>query len=144
MPNMAKKITKKRDDSGETLVEVLCTILILGSAIAALVAGLGTTALNSVRHRDQATGNALLRSYAEALKQTTTGDGFYTNCRSTPYAVPTSKYTLPSGWAAPTNVVTLGSTCPGTDPGTQQVRITIVTPKNATQSLDIWVRSPNA
>jgi type II secretory pathway pseudopilin PulG len=134
----------RHNDSGETLIEVLCTIIIIGSAISALVAGLGSTALNTLRHRDQATANTVLRSYAEALKQTTTSEGFYTNCRTTPYAVPASLYTLPTGWTAPTNVVTNPCSGAGPDPGTQQVRITIVTPRNVTQALDIWVRSPNA
>ena len=128
----------EHDDRGETLVEVLCTIIILGTAIAALLAGLGTTALNSARHRDMATGNALLRSYAEAVKQTTRS-GYVLNQCPANYNVPATAYTLPSGWAAPTNQTV--NPCPGgNDPGTQQVRITIVTPRNATQTLDVWVR----
>jgi len=128
----------KHDERGETLIEVLATIIILGTAIAALLAGLGTVVLSSARHRDQATGNALLRSYAEAVKQTTRS-GYVLNQCPTTYNVPATAYTLPNGWAVPTNQTV--NPCPGgVDPGTQQVRITVVTPRSATQTLDIWVR----
>ena len=131
----------RRDDKGETLIEVLAAIIILGTAIAALLSGLGTAVLNSSRHRDSATGNALLRGYAEALKQSTRA-GYRTNC-PTSYPVSPTAYTLPSGWAVPTNTVI--NPCPfgaGSDLGTQRVTITIVTPKNVSQSLDVWVRKP--
>ena len=128
----------RHDDKGETLVEVLAAIIILGTAIAALLAGLGSTVANSSRHRDLATGNALLRGYAEAVKQSTRAG--YINCATT-YNVSATAYTLPPGWAAPTNAVI--NPCPnGPDPGTQRVTITIITPKNVSQSLDIWVRKP--
>ena len=48
----------------------LIAIMIVGSAIAALISGLTTTISNSARHREMATANTLLRSYAEAVKQT--------------------------------------------------------------------------
>jgi type II secretory pathway pseudopilin PulG len=135
---MATKSAPRPNDLGETLVEVLCAIIIIGTAIAALLAGIGTTVLNTTRHRDQATGNALLRGYAEAVKQSTRAG--YVNC-ATSYNVPATAYTLPAGWAVPTNTVV--NPCPsGSDPGTQQVTISIVTPRNATQTLDIWVRKP--
>lgn len=129
---------KQKNEAGETLIEVLSAIIILGIAIAALLAGLGSTVSNSARHRDLATGNALLRSYAEAVKQSTRAG--YVNCASN-YNVPATAYSLPNGWAAPTNTVV--DPCPaGNDPGTQRVTISIVTPRNVTQSLDIWVRKP--
>ena len=138
MRTMTTKPPKKREDRGDTLIEVLCTIVILGSAIAALLTGLGTTVLSSARHRDQATGNALLRSYAEAVKQSTRAG--YINC-ATSYNVAATAYTLPGGWDPPTNQVVTPPGCPGgTDPGTQRVTITIVTPRNVAQSLDIVVR----
>jgi type II secretory pathway pseudopilin PulG len=130
----------RHHDNGETLIEVLAAIIILGTAIAALLAGLGSAVLNSSRHRDLATGNALLRGYAEAVKQSTRAG--YVNCATT-YNVSSTSYTLPAGWAVPTNAVAVPAGCSGAnDPGTQQVTITIVTPKNVSQSLDIWVRKP--
>lgn len=129
----------ERDESGETLAEVLSTIVIIGLAIAALLAGLSTTILSTSRHRDLATADTLIRGYAEALKQASHAG--YINSAST-YNITSTAYTLPSGWAAPANQVLYPdpNPCPGTDPGTQQVRVTVTTPRNVTQSLDIWVR----
>ena len=130
----------RHDDNGETLIEVLATIIILGTAIAALLAGISTAVLNSSNHRDLATGNALLRSYAEAVKQSTRAG--FVNCATT-YPVSSTAYSQPTGWAVPTNAVI--NPCPfgpGSPLSTQRVTITIVTPKNVTQSLDIWVRKP--
>src|SRR5262245_7635352 len=93
---------RKRRDAGETLIEVLITMIILGGAIAALVGGISTTVLLSSRHRDLATANALLRSYAEAIKENArTG---YQPCATT-YNNLTGRYVQPTGWATPTNTV---------------------------------------
>ena len=135
---MADDNNRARRDSGETLVEVLCTMVILGIAIAALLAGLSTTVLSSSRHRDTATANTLLRSYAEGLKQVTRTN--YIDCYAS-YPVPETAYSLPSGWAIPTNQTV--NPCPGgplSDVGTQQVTVNVVTPRGVTKTLDIWVR----
>jgi type II secretory pathway pseudopilin PulG len=52
-----------------TLAEVLVTVAILGIAISAIVAGLGTASMSSDRHRKQATADGVVRSYAEVIKQ---------------------------------------------------------------------------
>lgn len=128
-----------RGDAGETLLEVLIALVILGGAIAALVGGLSTAILSSGRHREQATANNLLRSYAEALKQTAR-DGY--NCTGTAYTVSSDRYVTPAGWNA-------GNTCSGANPGTQQVtvfacppRVTSCSTAAAPFRLDVWVRVP--
>jgi type II secretory pathway pseudopilin PulG len=56
------------DDRGETLVELLVTVVILGTAVVAIVAALGTAIRVSDIHRKQANAGAYLRAYAEALE----------------------------------------------------------------------------
>ena len=122
--------------AGETLIEVLATIIIIATAISALIGGLATTILATSHNRDLATANTLMRSYAEGVKQYSRAG--YQDCAAS-YNVPATAYVLPNGWNVPTNTVM--SPCPGgTDPGTQQVHIIVTTPGNVSQTLDVWVR----
>jgi type II secretory pathway pseudopilin PulG len=55
-------------DRGETLLELLVSVLIMGVAVVALVGGLGTAIRVSDIHRKQANAGAYVRSYAEAIE----------------------------------------------------------------------------
>jgi type II secretory pathway pseudopilin PulG len=125
-------------DAGETLLEILLAMIILGGAISALLAGLSTGVLGSVAHRNEASANSLLRSYAEAVKQSAK-EG-YRPCPVSTYPIDVNAYVRPNGWDPPTNVVT----CGGTDNGVQKVTITVNAPtgQHETQTLEIWVRKP--
>jgi type II secretory pathway pseudopilin PulG len=134
---MNRKRTRQpnRRDAGETLIEVLITMIIVGVAISALVAGIATSVLATSRHRDHATANALLRSYAEAVKENArTG---YIPCASS-YDNLDGRYAQPAGWDEPTNEVIWEGGC--TDNGLQHVRVSVMTPKGVEQSLDLWIR----
>ena len=54
-------------DAGETLVEVLITILIVSIVFVALMAGFGTSIGISVLHRQQATGQTIARDFGEYI-----------------------------------------------------------------------------
>ena len=56
---------------GESLIEVIMAVAILGIAIVALLGGLVTTIVGSSTHRDQSSGTAVLLSATEALKSAT-------------------------------------------------------------------------
>jgi Tfp pilus assembly protein PilV len=131
-----------RGERGETLVELLVTVVIMGSAIVALVAGVATAVASSDTHRQDATAEGVVRSYAERV----VGDP-YTNCATT-YA---PAYTAPTGWTVSLTSIrylqgdnTYGATC-GTDLGAQQITVRAVSPhtKNgADVSLVIVKRDP--
>jgi type II secretory pathway pseudopilin PulG len=56
-----------QNDEGETLLELLIAVAIMGIAVVAIVGGIATSILMSDIHRKQATAGAYVRNYAEAV-----------------------------------------------------------------------------
>jgi type II secretory pathway pseudopilin PulG len=121
-----------RDDAGESLLELVVTIAIVGVCVVAIGAGMALSIKMSSIHRAQSTADAFLHNYAETLQ------GQYTAC--TAGSVPNYAAGLapPStdGLNAPTATVTYwnattlswgtGTSCPGTgDPGLQRVALSV-------------------
>ena len=115
-------------DAGETLVEILLSIMILGIAVAALMFGMGAAATTSGYHDRQAQQAETVRNYVAALQAMT-----YVNC-ATQY-VPPAAGLIPTGYAiTPAQVVGYafgaqypypgGCTSTG-DEGAQQLRFSI-------------------
>jgi Tfp pilus assembly protein PilV len=65
---MRRHRARGRGDAGESLVEILVAISILGVSIVALTGGLAASILDSSVHRQHATGDTIARSVAECLK----------------------------------------------------------------------------
>jgi type II secretory pathway pseudopilin PulG len=63
-------------DRGETLVEVILSVAILGVAGVAIIAGLFVSVRSSVVHRNDATGGAYVRSFAEAIQTYVDSNGY--------------------------------------------------------------------
>jgi type II secretory pathway pseudopilin PulG len=119
-------------DRGETLVEVLAAVVILGIAGVAIVAGLMLSVKASDMHRKETTGGAYVRSFAEAI-QNYVAAGNYTGCAgANAYKVSavTSQVTgLPGTYTltqkaarsvGPNGVAAAGC---GTDTGVQQLEL---------------------
>ncbi len=85
-------LRRVRADRGETLIELVISIAILGICVVAIGAGIIGTVMISTVHRDQADASTILHNYAEALQATT-----YSACAGSTYSLPTV-----SGFAAPT------------------------------------------
>jgi prepilin-type N-terminal cleavage/methylation domain-containing protein len=76
------------DERGETLVEMLLAVAIMGIAAVALMAGLTTSVLMSDIHRKQATAGTTVRDYAEALQKYVAEGHYVDGCGSpAPYAL---------------------------------------------------------
>jgi type II secretory pathway pseudopilin PulG len=118
---------RHRNEVGETLVEIVLTIVIIGLAVAALLAGLGTAASASKSHRDLATADVVMRDYAEATKTAVRG------C--------TSAGTYTVTYAPPAFTVSgAGTTCPSTSAA--EMRTLQVTWSGHTKTMQIMVRTP--
>ena len=69
-------------DQGDTLIEVLVALVIIGTASVALLGGLLTTTTSSISHRKMATLDSVVASLAEAARSTIElqGPGGYVPC----------------------------------------------------------------
>ena len=141
------------DERGETLLELVVAIMILGVFVVAVGSGVAVSAKVSGIHQQQSTAGTFLHNYAESIQ------GTYNACTgaATPASVQTaylSGLAVPAGFTAPTaavkfwratpgTFVSAGATCPAADPGLQQVTFTLNTSDGlVTESLSVIVRSP--
>jgi len=140
------------DDRGETLVEVLVAVVILGVAGVAVVAGLQMSVAASDIHRKETTGGAYARSYAEAIQEYVAA-GHYAPCAASgDYAPSTVGFSgaLPAGYtasqAAAKRVPPDGGpagVCSGNDTGVQQVQVTVASNDGrASEKLVLLLRKP--
>jgi type II secretory pathway pseudopilin PulG len=143
---------RRHDDRGESLLELLVALAIMGIAVVAIVGGLVTSILMSDVHRKQATAGSTLRDYAEAI-ETAVGKptSAYTACATTAaYASPTG-FTAPSGFTARVTAVkfwndatlAFGSPAPCVDGGVQRLSLQVSSSDGrASETVNIVVRKP--
>ncbi len=136
-----------RGDDGETLVELIVAVAILGVAAVAILAGLQLSVKASDIHRKEATGGAHVRSFAEAIQDYVDTVG-YRPCGSAKndYQAVAS---LPTGYTASVESVqswtgTAWAACDSS--GTQRVDLTVTSPgsasRRAEESLTVILREP--
>lgn len=77
---MSIRATQLRSERGETLVELVIAIAILGIAGVAILAGMAFNVQASTINRNQAGGGAYVRSAAEAIQQQVDAMGKYSSC----------------------------------------------------------------
>jgi type II secretory pathway pseudopilin PulG len=144
----------RRDDRGETLIELLVAIMIMSTAVVAVVGATATAIHLSDVHRKQARAGAYLRTAAETIetavaRSPTTG---YVSC-----AVPANyaallpsippyqaSVTAVARWTAAGTFVSTSPTCsPDTDDiGVQRVSLRVQLGTEVTEKLDIVIRRP--
>jgi type II secretory pathway pseudopilin PulG len=153
------------NDRGETLLELLITVAIMGVAVVTLVGGIATSIRMSDIHRKQATAGEYVRVFAEAIET-------YVTASPTKYAACANKDTYTPAYTAdpaytalvanPTYTVEItkvrywngsstagafAGTCgPGTevpiDTGVQQVSLVVRAGNTVAETLDIIIRKP--
>jgi type II secretory pathway pseudopilin PulG len=140
-------------ERGETLVELLLAIVILGIAGVAVLGGLGTSIIVSDAHRKQTVSGAAVRAYAEQLQTKVAALG-YVSCATAPgsYASAAVGYIAPAGYAASSTGVTywnlatktFGTTCGTPDSGVQAVTLQVrdTADTRGTVSLTVVIRKP--
>lgn len=144
-------VWRRRDERGETLVEVLVAVVILGIAGVAVVGGLQLSVMASDINRKQTTGGAYVRTYAEAIETYLSTNGNYVKCAgANVYSPATVGFAVPANYSAQQSaaepldgngsVITTGS-CPTRDKGVQRLRISLTSSDNrASETLTIVVR----
>jgi type II secretory pathway pseudopilin PulG len=140
---------RRRDDRGETLIELMVAMAIMGTAVIALVGGIATSIRVSDVHRKHVNAGVYVRAFSEALERSMAASpSGYTDCAST--STYQSVYTVPSGYQATVVAVTYwnGSafvgTCPGGgDVGVQRVTLQVgSTDGRASEQLAVIIRRP--
>jgi type II secretory pathway pseudopilin PulG len=138
-------------ERGETLVELLLAIVILGIAGVAVLGGMGTSIIVSDAHRKETVSGAAVRAYAEQLQTKVAASGYVTCAGAGSYASGTVGFTPPTGYAASPTAVqywnlstkTFGPTC-GADSGVQAVTLQVrdTADTRGTVSLTVVIRKP--
>lgn len=118
---------------GETLIEIMATVVLMGTAIVAVLSGLFTAIVSSDLHRRQTRAAAEVTNVVESIDKAT-----YSPCSgATIPTYSTALPTLPSGFAVSSVVVeplvssaasdpTFAATCPGAgDQGAQRITVTV-------------------
>ena len=142
--------TRWADDRGESLVELLVAMLILGSAVVAVVGGLGTAIMMSDIHRKQAEIATRLNAYAAVIEGAVATSPGYVPCAKAPSypsydASPgyTADPIQVSYWNGSNAFVPMPSCTPSSDTGVQRVTLRIHSNDGrVTQSMDIVIRKP--
>jgi type II secretory pathway pseudopilin PulG len=90
------------NDTGETLIELIMSVAVMGIAVVAIVGGIATSILMSDIHRKQTTAGANVRNYAEAVETYVTVPGNF-NATTSPIALQTAVaavFAPPTGFTA--------------------------------------------
>jgi hypothetical protein len=136
-------------DRGESLVELLVAVVVMGLAVVVIVGGFASGIMMSDLHRKQATTGAYVRDYAEAIENTVGGGG-YVDCAGTATYASPAGFSTPSGYTpsvVPGSVrywsgAAWQSSC-GTDTGLQQLTVQVASADGrASERLTIVLRKP--
>jgi Tfp pilus assembly protein PilV len=127
----AEHTMRERRDAGETLIEILFTVVITGLTITALIASLATAGNAGNVQRNSLRGDIVMRNYAEATKaaaQTCVAGATYTVV-----------YTPPTGFTSTT--VPTGTVCPAV--ATPRLLQLVVTgPLGLRETMQVKVSTP--
>jgi type II secretory pathway pseudopilin PulG len=139
-----------RDDRGDTLVELLITLVILGISVVALVGGIGAAIRMSDVHRKEAVAGDDVRAFAEAIQTSIAASpsGYIACADGTAYGA-TYPVPNPSVYTTDVKVAYWNGTAfvtgctPLNDSGVQQLSLKVSTKDGrASETLVIVIRKP--
>jgi type II secretory pathway pseudopilin PulG len=122
---------RARGDGGETLIEILLTIVIVGLTITALISSLATAGNAGNVQRISVEADVVMRNYAEATKAAAQKDCVL---GAASYNV---VYAEPTGF----KVAGAGNACPSTTTH-QKLTLTVTGPTGLEAKMDVKVRTP--
>jgi type II secretory pathway pseudopilin PulG len=123
---------RKGGDEGESLVEIVIALVLIGLVLTALMAALATAARASKSQRDLVKVDTVMRGYAESVK-----NEVRTACSNPATGLYGDAYAPPSGFTVSQS---LGRTCPAPTAVLKQT-LTVVG-SGVTRTLEIEVRRP--
>jgi len=120
----------EQKDRGDTLIEIVLTVVITAISVTALVSGLATAGTAGQAQRNSVSTDTVMRNYAEATKAVARGctDG-------APFVVP---FEAP-GFTVATSPA--GVRCPPPT-ATQQLELSVTGSTGVTQVMSIKIRTP--
>ena len=127
---------------GDTLIEILIAIVLIGLMMGVLFASITMGATGSNNQKNLTTADGILRNYAEAAKS-----AVRTSCAGSGTTFTVAKPTVPTGWASPSSTPNLSAAqnCPSktTGTGVLVVQLFVTVPNvSAPKELDVGVRTP--
>jgi Tfp pilus assembly protein PilV len=154
---MSAKRRPKRDDRGDSLIELLVAVVVMATAVIALLGALATAIRVSEFHRHQSEAGAYVKAFAETLEQKVAeAPANYKPCGTPGLAdIYKNYYPKPVGytrevlkvrfWDQPAKKFV--DTCPAAgDYGVQLVSLTVASEgtgaARATERLDVTLRLP--
>jgi Tfp pilus assembly protein PilE len=137
-----------RHEAGESLIELLIAVAIMGIAVVAVVGLISTGIVMSDIHRKQATAGAYVRDYAEYVEKFVAA-GNFDAAASPDYGPSTVNFPTPSGYTASVtslrcwnDVSRQFSTCTAGS-SVQQVTLRIASSDpRVSESLNVVIRKP--
>jgi type II secretory pathway pseudopilin PulG len=135
-------------DRGETLIELLVSIVVLGTAVVAVVGGLGTAIVMSDIHRKQAAIGVYLNEFAATIETAVAASPTqYVDCAtdtSYPSYTPGATYSADITQVRYWNGTAFITSCsPGTDTGVQLLTLRVWSNDGRVdRSMDLVIRKP--
>ena len=125
---------ERLNQRGDSLIEIIIAILVIGGIVSAIVAAISTSENGSSAHRELVTADTVIRNYAEAVKT-----AVRTSC---PPSGGTWTATYPPPIPNGYTVNALSSqTCP-TVTASATVAVQVTLPNGTTRSMYVVVRTP--
>lgn len=129
-------------ETGETLVEVMMTVAIIGIAMVSILAGIGASIRFSGTHRSAASAGIAITSAAEAVKGASGGSATCASLSTATYGDALRATALPPGWSIGDVVITSASCIVVNEVRLPHVTITATSPDGGTtETLTVVRRS---
>ena len=131
MSTTSRSRAPHRRDVGESLLEIVMTVVIIGITVSALVSGLASAAGAGESHRQSVRSDTVMRNYAEAAKAAAR------SCiEGERLAV---SYTAPAGYRISTSPAS--PVCPSVKE-TLSLTLSVVSPNGSRDDMTVVVRTP--